>query len=75
MSSAAARKRRYRRRQRDGLAVFRIEVDEHRAAAAFTAAGWISEAEALDKRKIEQAGARLFQEYADRWLGPAREQR
>ena len=54
---AAARMRRYRRRQRDGVRVVPVEVD-HELIEKLIDDGWIGEAEAVDLKRLADAVAK-----------------
>jgi hypothetical protein len=65
--------RRTRARQRRGLISVRLDVDEHRIAAALVAHGKLTEDEALRPGLVARELERLIDDYATRWLGPARD--
>jgi hypothetical protein len=67
MSTAAARKRRYRRRQRAGLVWHGGPMPEDRLAAALMAAGWLSDVEVLSKQKVDEAVVEIVLQYIRRW--------
>jgi hypothetical protein len=67
MSSPAQRKRAYRSRQRDGRIILRVEAKGYELTTALIESGFVSEAEALDRRKIECAAAVVLDRWARRW--------
>jgi hypothetical protein len=66
-SRSWAKVRAYRQRRRRGECVLRIVVPECAIAEFLTAAGRLTEAEALDRRRVEQAAAEVLVELAARW--------
>jgi hypothetical protein len=59
------RVRRYRRRLAVGAAVLRIEIaDYHALVGVLIDAGWLAEAEALDRHQVEAAVAQALAEMA-----------
>jgi hypothetical protein len=65
--SSAERVKRHRRRQRAGLAVFRVAVPEHAAVQALLQSGRLTPEAALDRRQVECALAEVFVEWSTRW--------
>jgi len=63
----AHRQAQWRRRQRDGVHVYRIEVG-HDAIEALIVSGCMSEAEALDQRAVARELADVIEQWAQRWL-------
>jgi hypothetical protein len=61
------RSRRARARTRAGLVVFALEANEDAVVAALIESGKLSEAEALDRRKVNAALARMLGEWAAHW--------
>jgi len=53
--TGATRQRRLRQRQRDGLAVFRIEANAFELSDALVAAGWLAQWDADDHAAIAAA--------------------
>jgi hypothetical protein len=70
MPNAAARMRRTRARQRSGLASIRLDVHEHRVAAALIEEGRLTEQEALRPALVGRELERLIADYCERWIGP-----
>ena len=60
------RQRRYRRRQRQGIAVYRVAAGD-RVIDALIAAGRLSEREAGDRDRIDAELSAVAAEWADRW--------
>jgi hypothetical protein len=59
------RVRRYRRRQRTGAAVLRVNIiDYHALVGVLIDAGWLLEAEALDRHQVEAAVSQALAEMA-----------
>jgi hypothetical protein len=71
MPNAAARMRRTRARQRSGLASIRLDVHEHRVAAALIQSGRLSEQQALRLPLVARELERLIEDWCVRWIGPA----
>jgi hypothetical protein len=71
VSSARFRENRraWRKRQRNGHVVLRVEVDEVGIVEALIAAGRVLEAEAGDRHALEHAVAELVEEWRRRWNG------
>ena len=67
LSLAARRQREYRDRQRRDLAVLDVAVNYNGFAGTLIAAGWLSEAEALDRRRVAAAAASIIAEWQRRW--------
>ena len=67
MSSPAARKKAYRRRQRTGRIVLLVEVEEHQIAAAMVAAGRLTDRQALCRAEIEREAAAIIAQWACSW--------
>lgn len=65
---AARRKQRYRARQRAGQAVLTIEICSYELTLALIEAGFVTEAEALDRGKIERAVAAVLDRWTRHWL-------
>lgn len=65
--SSAARKRRYRRRQKAGLVWHGGPMPEDRLAAALLAANWLDDVEVLSKQKVDEAVVEIVLEYIRRW--------
>ena len=66
VGSSAARQRRYRRRQADGQAVYRVPGGDD-ILLALLVSGRLSEAGALDRAQVEQALGAVLKEWARRW--------
>lgn len=64
----ATRQARWRERQRKGRAIFRIEADHDSVLLALIETGRISEADALDRRKVEAALATVLADFGRRWM-------
>ena len=60
VSAGARRTRRHRQRFARGLKCFTVEVDEHALAGILLREGVLTETEALDHRKIEEAASRIL---------------
>lgn len=69
---SAAKKRRWRARQRNGVVVLPIEVNEHDVAAAMIESGRLDERQALDRAELKRAAEILVREWAQRWRGSSR---
>jgi hypothetical protein len=67
VSSAADRQRAYKRRQRDGEAVLRVVVDEYALIDALIESGRLSEADGLDRSKVEAAAEEVLRDWVARW--------
>lgn len=65
--TAAEKQRRYRRRQRRDLRVYKVEAPEHCVLSALLESGRLSEAEALDKRRVEKALSEIIIDFSKRW--------
>jgi hypothetical protein len=63
----AIRSRRYRQRRHDGRAVFQIEADHDALVLALIAAGYISERDALDPRRVQLALGEMVGTFVKRW--------
>jgi hypothetical protein len=59
--------RRSRRRRKAGRVVLRIEVDEFRLIDSLLAAHRLTEADGLDRRRVEAAVSRLLADWVTRW--------
>ena len=59
------RQRRYRRRQRLGLRVCRVEVDEYALIEALIRAGRLTEDESLDPANVEAALTMVVSDFVD----------
>ena len=66
-STSALKKRRYRRRQRDGVIVLQIEISECELAEAMILSSRLSSADTLDRGKLTHAAAAVLTEWAARW--------
>jgi hypothetical protein len=64
-----AKRRAYRKRQRNGHIVLRVEVDEIPLLEALLQAGRIAESEAGDRHALELAAAELVEDWRRRWNG------
>lgn len=69
---AALRMRRTRARQRRGVISVRLDVDEHRVAAALVREGRLSEEEALRPALVARELEALISNYCTRWLDQPR---
>jgi hypothetical protein len=67
-SSAAARARRHRTREKRGEVVLRLPVVEHQVAEALLAFGRLDERAALDRGRVERALAAVLEQWAVRWI-------
>ena len=62
------RQRAYERRQRDGAAVLRVECPNYLALVeTLLTAKYISEADAVDRRKVEAAAGLVLLDWIARW--------
>jgi hypothetical protein len=68
VKTAADRQKVRRARRRNGVAVWRVAVEEYPALTALIEAGRLTEIEALDRHKAEAAAAEVFAEWCERWL-------
>jgi hypothetical protein len=66
-SPAAARRRRYRARQRCGKRVLIIEVDAFELIETLIEARYVTEAESVDRRAIEAATSRVLSDWCRHW--------
>lgn len=66
-SPAAARQRRYRARTRQGHAMLRVKVQYHEVVAALLESTRLTEAEALDRKRVESAVSDVLRDWADKW--------
>jgi hypothetical protein len=66
-SGAANRKRRYRRRQRLGRAVLAIEISSAPLIEVLIESGHLTEAESLDRRKVEAATGKVVDAWTRYW--------
>jgi hypothetical protein len=66
-SKSWAKVKAYRARQRAGLAVLRVTIPQYEVTEFLIASGRLSEAEALDRRRVENAVAEVVVELAARW--------
>jgi hypothetical protein len=64
---ATMRKRRYGRRQRDGIVVLRVEVDECQLAEAMIIAKRLSERESVERAALARAAESVLREFTERW--------
>ncbi|MBD8552449.1 hypothetical protein [Sphingomonas sp. CFBP 8764] len=62
----ADRQRLYRKRQRDRLAVYRVPAGDDLLLALLTS-GRLTEAQALDRHRVEQEVAAVLAEWARLW--------
>jgi hypothetical protein len=68
-SRAAEKKRRYRRRQRDGvISLQQVEVSQAEFVEALLRSHRLSERDALDRDKLARAAASVLQDWAELWL-------
>jgi hypothetical protein len=67
MQPAARRQRAYRQRASKGEAVLRVSVHYFGVIDALIASSRLSEADALDRTKVEAALADILCEWARRW--------
>ena len=63
---AAERQRRFRKRQRRGVAVYRIEADDA-VLLELLRTERLTDDEALDRERVEQEISALVREWAARW--------
>ena len=68
---SAARKRRFRQRQKAGAVILRVEICEHALAEALICSGRLSETAALDRGATEREAARIISEWSQHWLRDA----
>jgi hypothetical protein len=61
------RSRRARARARDGLAVFALEANHDAVVLALIESAKLSEQDALDRRKVNAALAKMLGEWAAHW--------
>ena len=66
-TESCRRQKRYRQRQRDGQAVLQVPCDFCALVEALLKSGRLSEAEALDRRRIDAAAAEVLADFAGRW--------
>lgn len=66
VASAAARKRRYRQRQRDGLRVYPVALPDRVLEIAING-GWITDEQSLDREQVARFIADIAAEWAERW--------
>ena len=66
--TSRARQRRSRQRRKQGRALLKVEVDEFELVAALLKAGRLCETDGLQRPKVEQALARLVEDWTTRWL-------
>lgn len=64
----AARNRRSRRRQRQGMIWLGIEATEHPLAEALIASGRLTDAEALDRKRVGAAVEGIVADFIARWV-------
>ena len=62
----ADRQRRYRKRQRDGVAVYRVPAGDA-VLLALIESGQLTESQALDPTRVEKQIAAVVAEWARRW--------
>jgi hypothetical protein len=62
------RQARWRERQRDGRACYRLELSRDRVIEALLASGRLSEDAALRREQVERELACVIDEWAGRWL-------
>jgi hypothetical protein len=67
VSPSTVRKRRYERRRRAGLAVWRLELHENPVIEALIEADYVDEAGAGNRATIETAAAKVLHDWAARW--------
>jgi hypothetical protein len=67
MSSAADRQAAYKARQRQGEAILAVRCNYHAVIEALLDSNRISESDALDRHKVEEAVADLVRDWALRW--------
>jgi hypothetical protein len=65
---AALKKRGYRRRLRDGIAVLNPEVRENAFAEALLLSGRLTDRQALRRDQLTHAAESILSEFTDRWL-------
>jgi hypothetical protein len=65
--TAAARQRRTRERQRQGLASYRIDIHEVRFAQALINAGRLTDEETARRALVERELERLIEDWSERW--------
>ena len=63
----AARNRAYRRRQKAGALMLRVELCEHAFAAALVDAGRLDERRALCRDQLEQQAGAILAEWIEHW--------
>ena len=73
MSSAAARQREHRRRQRAGVRILRVEVRYHELILAMLLAG-ADESEMLDPRRVEARAGEWLAQAVEGWLRRGRQE-
>jgi hypothetical protein len=61
------RSRRARQRQREGLAVFALEANRDGVLLALIESGKLSEADALDRRRVNAALSKMLGDWAAHW--------
>jgi hypothetical protein len=66
--SSANRTKRYRARQRAGVAILKVPVPFYELVDALIEARRLTAAEALDRRKVEHAAGQALADLTVRWL-------
>ena len=61
------RQERYRRRLRDGIAVYRIAASQDLVLNALIDSGWLTEEESLDCKCVEEALREVVADWARQW--------
>jgi hypothetical protein len=67
-SSAAVRKRRYRRRRAAGRILLRVEASDYELTLALIKSGYLAEAQSVDRHAVEAATAKVLPDWVERWL-------
>jgi hypothetical protein len=64
---ASARQQRWRARQKNGRAMFRVEANHDALLLALIETGRLSEAESCDRRHVERAISIMLDDFSARW--------
>jgi hypothetical protein len=66
-AAARERQRRWRRRQRNGNCIFKLEANEHELAEASIEAGVLSPEEALSRAKLGEVAQGVLDAWQGHW--------
>lgn len=67
MTRQAAKNKRYRARQRCGIAVITIPIDQHAVATALIESGRMRPADTLERNKVAAAVTQIVDDFTKRW--------